>query len=1218
MIEDIDSLIATSLEITVPQVQEGDEYSFPELAGLSRSVSSNSTYLAVNYSGRQPRSVYRQVLVDSTYRNTLNEPRPGIKEVTFKVFTLAAGDSGMSAPSNVATATLSLFPVNDNQPMFSQSLYQGSVNENDPVGITVGVMVEAMDADVHGSTSINFVSSDSRFYVHPVSGTVLTTVSFDAEVDTRINFTITASDQDSPEMTATVPVTVVINDINDNTPVFQRASYMEMVSETHAVGDAITTVLATDGDVSARFSNITYQLVFSSEEIASSGSGSLSPSLEPSTVPFAVNPTTGVITLTEPLDFDGGQRTYNFLVVASDSITAPLTSSARVTINVIDSNDNTPSFTNAPFSFQVRENMFPSTVVQLLASDADSGVNGEFQFSLTGTTAFSVDPISGLVSLNHPLDHEDTDIYSFTATVTDLGSPPRSSSVPFVVRVTNINDNSPTFTSPAGPSVSYNVSENTVFQQTTEAIDRDGDAIFYSIIGGPEFEINLLTGMITSMSPLDYETRTTYSFMVEASDSTFTERLNVTVNVLDVNDNTPSFLNAPFDFIVEENRFPYNVVQIMAQDGDSGSNGEVRFELEGTSNFTIDAVSGLVSITGPLDYEKATIYSFTVVARDSGSPSLSARENITVRVANVNDNPPVFVTPTGPSASFSVTENEGFRTTVEAIDADGDSIFYTIFGQGFAINPISGEITNIVALDFESQRQHRFTVEARDTSFVTRLNITVNVLNTDDNRPAFRQAVYSAVIPETLPVGSPVIQLQADDRDEGDSFEFSLLDPQVPFAIDAELGEITLLSSLDFNTDPRSFSFNVSVRNPPPSESGMDVALVVITVRDVNNLVPILSLNRTNVVFVENSEPIFIAPNIVVTDEDSSEHLLAVCAVTFNRPCPSTGLAPCPESISINENLVDQLELFSQSEERDSEQIIVINGNSSEMSYQSVLRSLQYSNSAQEPRPGRRFVEIQCSDNSFSSNIINVSVMVTIRNEFCPVITVNSSTLNFTETNSRLNVGELVGLALRDEDSMPHQTLRSLSITLSNRLDASEEFLVVTNASGLRVNSSGDDFFTPGSGSGQGVFEQTIQVRSPDRPRNIRMFMRALRSLVYVNSRPEPSLASRMITIVPMDTTENCMAVNIVISIVPVNDNPPVITLANSLPLTYLENSAPLPFAQRAGLTISDLDHNGLFPLVSATVRVQGIRDLANERIQFNSSLVPADVTPTSVLQEGT
>ena len=1185
---------------------------------------SNTTHLSITYSGNAPSRVYEQLLQNSSYQNTLDEPRPGTKRVDIWAFTLAAGDTGTSASSNVATVFITVVPVNDNLPVFTQQLYRGSIQENAPsVGVTIGVTAEATDADTHGNTNIRFTSSDDRFFVEPVTGIVIATVSFDAESATSVNFTISASDGDSPEMTASVPVVVTISDVNDNPPIFQRSSYAVDVNESLAIGATILRVIATDRDVSEQFSNITYRLTIQ-EELVGSGSGQLLPTGPPSTVPFAVDLMTGAITLTASLDHDEGQRTYNFTIVASDSVTTPLSASAQVTVNVLDANDNPPQFTNPLFSFVVEENVFPFDVVQLMARDADPGLNGEIRFSLEGTTAFAVDSVSGIVSLRQPLDYETTSSFTFMVTVTDLGSPPLSSTENFIVNIRNVNDNPPTFTRPPGPSVTYNISENSVFTQEIQATDRDGDSIIYLLIGGPEFDINPFTGMIASVAPLDYESQSAYNFIVEASDRMFTERLNVTVIVLDVNDNTPVFTNLPYNFIVQENLFPHIVFQAMARDDDSGTNGEIRYELADTGNFSVNPTTGVVTLNGPLDYEVISMYSFLIIARDLGSPSRSSAETITVRVDNANDNSPVFVAPMGPRVSFSVHENTIFREQVAATDADGDSILYSLSeGQGFEIDLFTGVITSTMALDFERQRSYNFTVEARDSTFTARLYVTVNVLDVDDNRPVFRQRVYSEEVPENLPIGSLVVQLRADDGDSGENavLVYSLLETQVPFSINAATGDISLSSMLDFNAGPRMYNFSVSVSNPAPSESGADTASVIVTVQDINNLIPVLSLAQTNVTFVENSEPILVVPEIVVRDEDSSVHPLAACRATFTRSCPSSQLAPCSESISVDENLAMQLGLSVQSEETESEQVIGIRGNSSEMSYQSILRTLQYSNVAPEPSPGRRSVAIRCRDQDFMSNVVRVSVAVLIRNEFCPVITVNTSTLNFTEStnNSSLNVGELVGLALRDEDSRPHRTLLNLTVTLSNRPDASDEFLAITNSSGLVVSSSSDIDFFPmtGSGSGQEVPAQTIYLRSPGRPRSIRNFMRALRSLVYVNNRSEPSLMPRTITITPMDPTSNCVPVGVTINIVPLNDNPPSITLVVNSPQEYLENSGPLAFARQAGLMISDLDHNRLFPLVAATVRLSGLRDLPDETLSYNSSLVPAGVTPIMTLQEG-
>ncbi len=85
------------------------------------------------------------------------------------------------------------------------------------------------------------------------------------------------------------------------------------------------------------------------------------------------------------------------------------------------------------------------------------------------------------------------------------------------------------------------------------------------------------------------------------------------------------------------------VGKVHAQDADAGVNRKVRYALaaQGTP-FSVDAESGLVSVAAPLDRETVAVYNLSVVAVDLGAPALTSAANVSVRVLDVNDNPPEF------------------------------------------------------------------------------------------------------------------------------------------------------------------------------------------------------------------------------------------------------------------------------------------------------------------------------------------------------------------------------------------------------------------------------------------------------------------------------------------------------------------------------------------------------------------------------------------------
>ena len=1027
-VTDMDTPTASSLVITIPIIYSGDEYTFPDTHPLSVTMESNSSSRVVTYTGVAPIQVYLDLMLAFSYSSSLDEPGMATRGLTIQIFT-PSDTPGEMLGSNVASTLIQILPVNDNSPEFSQEIYEGRIAENAPAGTPVGVTVTAQDRDNSGATDIIFASSDPFFSVDPVSGEVSSLRALDAEFAPVYELTVTANDNDgNVSLVASALVLINVTDINDERPFFDQSLYSTSVGENVSIGATLLTVSATDSDITTANSGVTYMI-----DTSAGGSGSGGGFMVPSTLdlPFTVDAISGAITLTRSLDFEAGVTLYEFVVVATDSGSPPLSNSTQVRVRVTDINDNPPDFDNTFFSFTLDENSL----------------------------------------------------------------------------------------------------------------------------------------------------------------------------------------------------FPTDVVLITATDPDTGAGGRVIYSLQGTSTFAINPTTGLLSLVGPLDFEMNRTHVFMVIASDMGSPRLSAQENVTISVRNVNDNPPVF---SQTSYTFSVPENAGFSETVSATDDDDDTLTYrevSGFVPGIELDLLFGEIFSASGFffDFEAQRSHVLVLEALDSSFSAAANVTIVVLDANDQPPIFTQDVYTAEIDEDLPLGSSVAQVLAED---GDTMENAIvmysLDPQGPFSINQSTGIVIISGPLDFDAGPTVYILNITARNtvPPYFE---DSATVSVSLLNVNDNPPVLSLDEVNVTFVENSEPVLLTPDLIVSDGDGSSHPLTQCTVILTKACISTDITPCEEILSVNGELATQLDLSVQSLDGASEQSIIISGNGSAFLYQLLLQTLQYSNTAPEPVQGQRTITLQCQDEDFSSNTTEVSLLVQLRNEFCPVVTVFSQEFNFTEGSETLPVGLLAQFVLSDEDSRPHNTLRGLQVILGNRLDAAFESISINDSAGLQVMTRPPVGATPPpdtAGSGDDIFPatQTIMMRSMGQPSQISVFQRALRSLIYENTHPEPTVAPRIITIAPMDMMVNCSMVDLIINVLPVNDNPPDLVLSRGNTLQYLEESGALAFAAEAGLMVSDPDHNTLFPMRAATVELSGILDAmegASEMLQYNTSALPAGVAATSS-QEGT
>lgn len=918
---------------------------------------------------------------------------------------------------------------------------------------------------------------------------------------------------------------------------------------------------------------------------------------------------------------------------------------ASTLIQVLPTNDNPPEFSQDSYGGRIAENSPAGTLVgvTVLAQDRDNSEGTSITFA-TSDPFFSVHSVNGEVRSLAPLDAEATPVYEFTVTASDNdGVASLTASVQVSIVVTDVNDEPPVFNQTLYSASAREDIPIGATLLTVSATDNDitaaNSGVTYAIYAssggsgsgdalvGPTtssnplqdlpFEVNAFTGEVTLTESLNFEAGVTlYEFTVQATDSgspQLSSLSSVRIRVTDVNDNPPEFVNTLFSFSVEENTpFPSPVVSITARDMDTGAGGQIQYSLIGTTVFSINPTTGLLSLNGPLDFETIQIHTFAVVASDLGSPRLSTQVTVTISVENVNDNRPVF---DQASYTFRVPENAAFSEFVVARDGDDDTITYRAvsgFVPGIQLDIFSGEISTApgFSFDFEARRSYFLVLEAVDSSFSVAVNVSIVVLDANDLPPVFSQDVYMVDVDESLPIGASVLQVVAEDGDltENAVIEYSL-EPQGTFSIDQSTGVVSISGPLDFDAGPTTYMLNATARNSAPPNFE-DSAAIYVSLLNANDIAPALTLDQLNVTFIENSDPVLLAPNLVVSDGDGPDHQLVLCTVMLTKACMSSEITPCVEVLSVNEELASQLDLSVSSLDGTSEQTLVVSGNDSELFYQTLLQTLEYSNPAAEPTAGERTVTVQCQDEEFSSNIIEIAIFVQLRNEFCPVVTVSSQEFNFTEGSASLQVGSLAQLVLSDEDSRPHDSLRALTITLSNRLDPSFESISVGNSAGLQVVSPPTD--TVGSGDDMVSTTQTLVLRSQGLPQPIQVFQTALRSLTYTNTHPEPSVAPRLITIAPMDRAMNCTSVTLTVHVLPVNDNPPELVLSLGATLQYLEESRPLAFAAEAGLMVTDLDHNNLFPMQSATVVLHGILDGVGEMLQFGAPALPVAVTATS------
>ncbi|NXL77444.1 PCDBD protein, partial [Leptocoma aspasia] len=547
----------------------------------------------------------------------------------------------LSNPLQFFRVEVALHDINDHSPVFPEERVTFDIVERTDPGSRFPLEV-AQDLDIGSNTVQEYriipvneyfsVSHGSRNNGDKYLELVLEKP-LDREEQAEMDFRVIAVDDGSPPRSGTIEISMIILDVNDNAPKFTQDRYIGRVLENMPEGSVVLTVLATDQDAGVN-GDISYQL---------SQAGGQSDSA------FVIDPKTGEIKLTKPLDFEAAE-THELSVKARDG--GGLSAICKVLVEVVDVNDNAPELVVSSFSSPLAENTVPGTVVALFTvRDRDSGANGKISCALEDQLFFSLRPAYKnyyeLVTVS-ALDREERAQYILSVTAADAGSPPLTSTQTFTVDISDVNDNAPVFNQ---TSYTMYVRENnvpTVFVGAVSAADADvglNAKVTYSLAPAQGAErascscisVNSENGHVFVLRPLDYEHLRQTEVTVSASDAGSPPlRANVTVRlvVLDENDNAPLVLYpaqdsspASSELVPVSAEAGYLVTKVVAVDADSGQNSWLSYHLLRATDpglFSVAAQSGEVRLRRPVTERDSVKHKLLVLVRDNGKPPLSA------------------------------------------------------------------------------------------------------------------------------------------------------------------------------------------------------------------------------------------------------------------------------------------------------------------------------------------------------------------------------------------------------------------------------------------------------------------------------------------------------------------------------------------------------------------------------------------------------------------
>ncbi|XP_068167737.1 neural-cadherin [Antennarius striatus] len=730
---------------------------------------------------------------------------------------------------NVAPVPLAAFTmvsvnvtdVNDNVPFFTSSIYEASVTEGAESG-TLVFQVSANDLDLGLNGKISYSLLEDRsgdhlyFRIDHELGLIYSESVFDRE--TKSSYLLEVQSVDGWESARpgkhgqpnsdTAYVRVFISDVNDNKPVFARASFEVDVEEDADVGFAIVTVSASDGDEGGN-AKLRYQITFGN-------TGGV----------FDVEPEVGTIFIAQPLDYEQNKR-YNLHVLASDGkwedyVTVP--------VNVVNKNDEAPVFTVNEYYGSITEELdgSPVFVLQVTASDPDKEADQEaLRYSLHGQGAeseFIIDEVTGKIYAQRTLDREERAVWRFVVLATDEGGEGLTGFTDVIINVWDINDNAPFFI--CAPSCHGDVTENSIMGTSVmemTATDLDDSAVglnavlSYKIVGSLDatntgiglvptfsevFTINPTTGTINvALSSLDREQFESYLLVVEARDGGgMTGTGTATVQIKDVNDHAPRFTDHSCLTRVSENaELNSEILELTAEDRDTGENAQLTFSVvAGDQEQKFYMVShkqeqrGTLRLKKHLDYERHTEQKFNLTLKVE-DPDFSSLLHCVVEVEDYNDHAPVFI-PHFLSLA-PVPEDITVGTSVaHLVASDSDSgqnrdLTYSLSKdsdpEGLFTIDQSGLLFVARPLDRERIPQHQLVVIATDHGIpplTGSATVQLPLLDINDNGPVFETS-YSPIVFENM-AGPQVVRLNQtssilgavdpDSPENGPPFHFSV------------------------------------------------------------------------------------------------------------------------------------------------------------------------------------------------------------------------------------------------------------------------------------------------------------------------------------------------------------------------------------------------------------------------------------------------------------
>ena len=698
-------------------------------------------------------------------------------------FVVFAVDNGDPMKSSSCIVTVEIENLNDNPPIVPIGTNIVYLPEN----ATEQTHILSIPASDEDNLSLEFSLQNDFTYFAITNTGVLYLVSSPLRGTYQLNVNISDGIH-----SIFVPISVLVGNVNENTPKIDQSTCEGDLIENAPNNTFVTQIIAEDIDIGEN-GEISFSILTNFDVLSEANGVRIFENV------FKIDSQTGIITT----NFDGSilVGTVKTLIdaefnseISLDVITIDgggLEDFCRVTISILDQNDNSPSFDRDLYTVTYKQIIQTTPVLTVYAFDPDQGRNGVIRYNLINAFGFIIDSTSGVII---SIDSISSGNYSFSVSATDDGSPYLQSTAEVQIIVQEDLLPIPIFEqSSYSVSVFENQTLHSIIIKVNASTNVDSTYIIYSFRssnnyrGNSEgtFQINGITGEISLAQHLDFERLIPcpcfFQILAQASNFESSSFVYVYIYVRDVNDNYPMFKSHILEFNLNEEKSNGTFVgRLVAQDSDSGLNGEIEYFIYDTSLDVpfIIRLDGSILSTQIIDHEDPSsnnIFSFICVARDKCGTdcSLSQVVSVLIRITDINDNRPVFSSniPDNLSISENIVPPKDL-TVLTATDLDQISIFeieYSIImgntNAVFSINQRTGHLSLAKTLDFETQTNYNLTVNVCDGKFCSQHNLKIRIIDIDDSLPIFSSEIYRFQIPESVNPGTNVLTVSATDID---------------------------------------------------------------------------------------------------------------------------------------------------------------------------------------------------------------------------------------------------------------------------------------------------------------------------------------------------------------------------------------------------------------------------------------------------------------------